>query len=179
MPARTIDPDSTGSVEQRDMIGYLQGPQGLPGGSGPQGPPGAAGPVGPTGATGATGPVGPQGPTGARGEQGPIGPSHVYVVSVQRDIFLSYGTVVPIATLTLPLNSLYLITAKVLADNNSALVNCYLEDSRSVIYDESGANGGSRETIVLMAAVSQGLWIWGGTYSARILPPIAALSSAT
>jgi hypothetical protein len=41
-------------------------------------------------------------------------------------------------------------------DNNGALVNCYLEDSRSVIYDESGADGGDRETIVLMAAVSQG-----------------------
>ena len=123
---------------------------------GPQGPPGAAGPVGPTGATGATGPVGPQGPTGARGEQGPIGPSHVYVVSVQGPILLQYGTIVPIATLTLPLNSQFLITAKVLADNNSALVNCYLEDSRSVIYDESGAYGSVRATIVLVAAVSQG-----------------------
>ena len=98
---------------------------------------------------------------------------------MQRDIFLSYGTVVPIATLTLPLNSQFLITAKVLADNNGNLVNCYIEDSRSVIYDESGASGSLRATIVLMAAVSQGLWIWGGTYSARILPPIAALSSAT
>jgi hypothetical protein len=63
---------------------------------------------------------------------------------------------VRIATLTLPLNSQFLITAKVLADTNSALVNCYIEDSRSVIYDESGAYGGTRNTIVLMAAVSQG-----------------------
>ena len=62
----------------------------------------------------------------------------------------------PIATLTLPVNSQFLITAKVLADTNSALVNCYIEDSRSVIYDESGAYGGTRNTIVLMAAVSQG-----------------------
>jgi hypothetical protein len=75
---------------------------------------------------------------------------------VQGPIVLNYGTIVPIATLTLPVNSQFLITAKVLADTNGALVNCYLGDSRSVIYDESGANGGSRNTIVLLAAVSQG-----------------------
>jgi hypothetical protein len=68
---RKITPDSTGSVEQRDVFATLDDYTLLYGGvPGPAGPPG---PVGPTGVTGATGAQGPQGNTGATGPPGPQG----------------------------------------------------------------------------------------------------------
>jgi len=83
---RKLTPDSTGSVEQRDVFttledwtnfyGGVPGPTGPPGPAGPPGLPGATGAQGPQGNTGATGPQGAQGamglpgPPGAQGSQG-------------------------------------------------------------------------------------------------------------
>jgi hypothetical protein len=126
---------------------------------GPQGPPGstgATGTAGPPGPQGATGPQGPQGAAGATGQQGPIGPSHLYIVTVGGPVYLpSTARFVQIATLTLPLNNLYLLTAKLVSGASQGGSICYIEDNRSAIYD-SGLTFGAAGTMFLTAAVSQG-----------------------
>ena len=111
----------------------------LPTGTG--GSAGPAGPPGPAGATGQTGPAGPAGSAGPAGPQGPIGPStgfHTSTPDVAQQFWNTLDQTV--ATLDLPAGS-YVLTAKVMGDNNSAtdpaLLDCQLRVNGSSV-DTSG-----------------------------------------
>jgi hypothetical protein len=100
--------------------------------SGSNGSNGANGSNGSSGGAGMTGKQGPQGLQGPQGPQGPIGPSNGFVSNQKGDTPIGTGPDDSvIATLSLPPNSNYIVTAAAELGNTGATANsvhCSLEE---------------------------------------------------